>query len=146
MQGGNPPKVAVECLNLAISRGEVFGLLGPNGAGKTSAINMLVGLLEPTAGAAYGQAALLLSDRPCSHLTAAVSPCIHVAAIAHPYAVLSGTAIVEGSDIREDMDSVYARMGVCPQHDKLWDVLTAREHLLFYGRLKNLEVRLFASF
>ena len=43
--------MAVECLNLAISRGEVFGLLGPNGAGKTSAINMLVGLLEPTAGA-----------------------------------------------------------------------------------------------
>ena len=53
---------------------------------------------------------------------------------------------MEGSDIREDMDSVYARMGVCPQHDKLWDVLTAREHLLFYGRLKNLKARPFASF
>ena len=40
------------------------------------------------------------------------------------------------------MDSVYARMGVCPQHDQLWDQLTAREHLLFYGRLKNLQVQL----
>ena len=50
LQGGNPPKVAVECLSLAINRGEVFGLLGPNGAGKTSAINMMVGFLEPTAG------------------------------------------------------------------------------------------------
>ena len=54
--------------------------------------------------------------------------------------LLLGTAIVEGIDIREDMDSVYARMGVCPQHDQLWDQLTAREHLLFYGRLKNLKV------
>ncbi|XP_062026161.1 ABC transporter A family member 7-like [Rosa rugosa] len=30
-------------------------------------------------------------------------------------------------------------MGVCPQHDLLWESLTGREHLLFYGRLKNLK-------
>lgn len=30
-------------------------------------------------------------------------------------------------------------MGVCPQHDLLWDTLTGREHLLFYGRLKGLK-------
>jgi len=30
--------------------GEVFGFLGPNGAGKTTSINMICGLLEPTAG------------------------------------------------------------------------------------------------
>lgn len=29
-------------------------------------------------------------------------------------------------------------MGSCPQHDLLWPLLTAREHLLFYGRLKGL--------
>ena len=38
-------------LDLGIRRGEVFGLLGPNGAGKTSAIHMMIGFLEPTAGA-----------------------------------------------------------------------------------------------
>lgn len=27
---------------------------------------------------------------------------------------------------------------VCPQHDLLWEQLTGREHLLFYGRLKGL--------
>ena len=53
MQGGNPPKVAVHSLSLGIDRGEVFGLLGPNGAGKTSAINMMIGFLEPTAGAYF---------------------------------------------------------------------------------------------
>jgi ABC-type Na+ transport system ATPase subunit NatA len=30
-------------------------------------------------------------------------------------------------------------MGLCPQHDLLWETLTSREHLTFYGRLKGLE-------
>jgi ABC-type multidrug transport system ATPase subunit len=29
-------------------------------------------------------------------------------------------------------------MGVCPQHDILWETLSPREHLTFYGYLKNL--------
>ncbi|XP_058110844.1 ABC transporter A family member 7 [Magnolia sinica] len=51
----------------------------------------------------------------------------------------SGTAFVQGLDIRTDMDKIYTNMGVCPQHDLLWETLTGREHLLFYGRLKNLK-------
>ena len=50
----------------------------------------------------------------------------------------SGTATVEGLDVRTDMNRIYTLMGVCPQHDILWDTLTPREHLSFYGRLKNL--------
>lgn len=98
-QDGNPAKQAVRSLTMAVDKGECFGLLGPNGAGKTSAINMLVGLMEPS----------------------------------------TGTATVEGLDIRSDMADIYAMMGVCPQHDLLWETLTGREHLLFYGRLKNLK-------
>jgi ABC-2 type transport system ATP-binding protein len=41
---------AVRGLNLEIHAGECFGLLGPNGAGKTTTIEILEGLLEPTAG------------------------------------------------------------------------------------------------
>lgn len=51
----------------------------------------------------------------------------------------SGTATVEGLDVRTDMNRIYTLMGVCPQHDILWDTLTPREHLNFYGRLKNLD-------
>ena len=43
--------LAVDHLDLEVSRGEVFGLLGPNGAGKTTTILMLLGLTEPTEGA-----------------------------------------------------------------------------------------------
>jgi ABC-2 type transport system ATP-binding protein len=43
-------KVALEELSFTIMPGEIVGLLGPNGAGKTTTINMILGVLEPTAG------------------------------------------------------------------------------------------------
>ena len=46
----SPPVVAVDSLDLRIERGECFGLLGPNGSGKTTTVEMLEGLLPPTAG------------------------------------------------------------------------------------------------
>jgi ABC-2 type transport system ATP-binding protein len=42
--------VAVNDLSLKVHEGEVFGFLGPNGAGKTTSINMMCGLLKPSAG------------------------------------------------------------------------------------------------
>jgi ABC-2 type transport system ATP-binding protein len=46
-----PPDVlAVNGLDLEVRSGECFGLLGPNGAGKTTTIEILEGLLAPTAG------------------------------------------------------------------------------------------------
>jgi ABC-2 type transport system ATP-binding protein len=44
---------AVVDLSLTVPQGEVFGFLGPNGAGKSTTIRMLLGLLHPTAGAAW---------------------------------------------------------------------------------------------
>jgi ABC-2 type transport system ATP-binding protein len=44
---------AVADLSLTVPPGEVFGFLGPNGAGKSTTIRMLLGLLRPTAGAAW---------------------------------------------------------------------------------------------
>jgi ABC-2 type transport system ATP-binding protein len=44
--------VAVERLDLAVRKGEIFGLLGANGSGKTTTIRMLTGLMPPTSGQA----------------------------------------------------------------------------------------------
>ena len=41
---------AVDGLDLEVRAGECFGLLGPNGAGKTTTVEILEGLVEPTAG------------------------------------------------------------------------------------------------
>ncbi len=44
--------VAVDGVNLAVGRGEVFGLIGPDGAGKTTALRLLAAVMLPSAGAA----------------------------------------------------------------------------------------------
>jgi ABC-2 type transport system ATP-binding protein len=49
-RGGGAAVVAVDGLDLEIRRGECFGLLGPNGAGKTTTVEILEGILEPSAG------------------------------------------------------------------------------------------------
>jgi ABC-2 type transport system ATP-binding protein len=46
------PIIAVDHLNLTVSRGEIFGLVGPDGAGKTTTLRMLCGLMDPTEGSA----------------------------------------------------------------------------------------------
>src|SRR5437763_379393 len=42
---------ALKRVSLDIRRGEIFGLLGPNGAGKTTLINIICGIVTPSAGA-----------------------------------------------------------------------------------------------
>src|SRR6187455_374710 len=41
---------ALEDVNLEIRKGEIFALLGPNGAGKTTLINIICGIVTPSAG------------------------------------------------------------------------------------------------
>ena len=41
---------ALKPIDLDINRGEIFALLGPNGAGKTTLINIICGIVTPTAG------------------------------------------------------------------------------------------------
>ena len=44
-----------------------------------------------------------------------------------------GTAYVNGYDIRTDMEGVRESLGLCPQHDVLFDKLTVLEHLRFFA-------------
>ncbi|MGY5871677.1 MAG: ABC transporter ATP-binding protein [Candidatus Thorarchaeota archaeon] len=87
--------IALNEVDLQITRGEVFGLLGTNGAGKTTLIRVLVGLLTPTEGKAY----------------------------------------VLGKEVTEDIDFIRQRVGLLPQEAGIYDRLTARENLIYYGGL-----------
>jgi ABC-2 type transport system ATP-binding protein len=42
--------IALKNIELTIDRGEIFALLGPNGAGKTTLINIVCGIVTPSAG------------------------------------------------------------------------------------------------
>ena len=45
--------LAVDAISFTVQRGEVVGYLGPNGSGKSTTVNMIVGLLEPSAGSIF---------------------------------------------------------------------------------------------
>ncbi|XP_061703260.1 phospholipid-transporting ATPase ABCA3 isoform X2 [Syngnathoides biaculeatus] len=49
----------------------------------------------------------------------------------------SGRAYINGYDICQDMALIRRSLGLCPQHDVLFDNLTVTEHLLFYAQLKG---------
>jgi ABC-2 type transport system ATP-binding protein len=50
--------LAVDSLNLSVSKGTILGFVGANGAGKTTTIRMLLGLAKPT----HGKAIVLGDD------------------------------------------------------------------------------------
>lgn len=78
---------AVNNLNLAVSRGQVFGMLGPNGSGKTTTLGMLMGVINPTSGD-YSW----MGERPSHHIRKKIG-----AVLEHPifYPYLSGQKNLE---------------------------------------------------
>ena len=49
----------------------------------------------------------------------------------------SGQALINGLDVTQHIDEVRQSLGVCPQHDLLFDDLTVVEHIKMYGELKG---------
>ena len=54
---------AVDGISFEVGRNEIVGLLGPNGAGKTTTINMILGVLEPSAGSIRIEGIDIATDR-----------------------------------------------------------------------------------
>ena|SRR3712207_4767575 len=70
--------VAVDGISFDVARNEIVGLLGPNGAGKTTTISMVLGVLEPTAGAIRIDGVDLAGNRSralgCTNFAAVYAP------------------------------------------------------------------------
>jgi len=56
--------IAVNCLDMNVKSGEIYGLIGPNGAGKTTIFNLLTGVYEPTSGEIYFENKRIDGKRP----------------------------------------------------------------------------------
>ncbi|CAG8468063.1 989_t:CDS:2, partial [Scutellospora calospora] len=50
----------------------------------------------------------------------------------------NGDALLYGYSVRNDMNKIRKIMGVCPQHDILFNDLTAKEHIELYAGIKNI--------
>jgi ABC-type multidrug transport system ATPase subunit len=105
---GGGDKVAVRTLSFGLKQGECFGLLGPNGAGKTTTVKMMLRELVQTCGEIHTPFA--------------------------PYDAMHGVC----TGVPASRGSMYrgSRLGVCPQHDALWDQLNADEHMSLYLRIR----------
>lgn len=55
---------AVNCVDMEVMEGEVFGIIGPNGAGKSTFFNIISGLYKPTSGEAWFDGMELKNKRP----------------------------------------------------------------------------------
>ncbi len=80
---------------------------------ETTVLSILCGLLRPDRGEAYVAGIDILngigSDWRAAHMS---------------------------SDRCPDLQNAYGSMGVCPQFDVLWDLMTGEEHLRLYGMIK----------
>jgi len=50
----------------------------------------------------------------------------------------SGVALVSGYDVHTELNSVYERLGNCPQFECVWKDQSVQRHLEFYARLKGI--------
>ena len=52
------------------------------------------------------------------------------------YSPTSGSAYINGHDIATSMDKVRTSLGLCPQHNMLFEDLNVLEHLIFFGMVR----------
>ncbi|WP_101448322.1 ABC transporter ATP-binding protein [Aquimarina sp. MAR_2010_214] len=92
---------AVNAITFDVEKGEVFGFLGANGAGKTTAMKMLIGISNPT----------------------------------------SGAASVAGFDVFTHAEDIKKNIGYMSQKFALYDDLTVKENIIFFGGIYGLSRR-----
>ena len=52
------------------------------------------------------------------------------------YPPSGGAAYINGLNVQTDMEAIRDSLGLCPQHNILFDRLTVKEHLEFFCALK----------
>jgi drug efflux transport system ATP-binding protein len=95
---------AVDGIDLAIQRGELFGLVGPDGAGKTTVLRMLAGILTPTGGDAR------VGGRSVAREPEAIKP--HIAYMSQRFGLYGDLTVLENLHFYADLFEVpRARRG-----------------------------------
>jgi len=146
---------AVDKLSIDMYEGDITALLGHNGAGKTTTMFMLTGECRTASNCVISWNC---SDRirnqnmhcPCTAIyviyfmwtTSArymlfmwCSFTSYFCVWAGFYPPSGGTAHINGLNLRRDMVKIRKSLGLCPQHNVLFDTLTVHEHLTFFAKV-----------
>jgi ABC-2 type transport system ATP-binding protein len=116
-------RVALDGLDLRLTRGEIFGLLGPNGAGKSTTLNLFMGFLQPSSGTAR------IAGIDCAHDPRAVMRLVgHLPEEPALFENLTGRELVafvlamRGEDLParwSEVDECVLRLGFATELDQL---------------------------
>jgi ABC-2 type transport system ATP-binding protein len=120
---------AVDGISFRVAPGEIVGLLGPNGAGKTTTIDMILGVLSPTAGTIRIDGLDVVRRR---------SEALQRTNFAAAYAPLPGNLTVSQNlrvfgllygvrDVRARVEALLAELDLVPFRDTKTGVLSSGE-------------------
>jgi ABC-2 type transport system ATP-binding protein len=115
-------RTALNGINLAVDRGELFGLLGPNGAGKTTLISILSTLLKPSSGQVkIGSLDVLRHGKEIKHLIGTVPqeialyPTLSARENLSFYGRMYG---IRGSRLKKRIDELLETVGLTDRKDE----------------------------
>ncbi|KAG1669733.1 ATP-binding cassette sub-family A member 1 [Nymphon striatum] len=124
-EGKKSQKIAVKNLSLDLYQNQITTLLGQNGAGKTTTMYVYCD--------AFSQIQAYLTE-----LRLYSSCFLSSNVLTGQQLPTGGQAFISGFNVISEFSKAQRRIGYCPQYNILFDNLTIREHLEFYGRLKGL--------
>ena len=152
---------AVKGVSFDIKEGEIFSLLGPNGAGKTTTISMLSTLYTPTSGdARIGGHSITENPMAVKQVIGVVPQeiALYEDLTARENLVFWGQMYgLSGKSLSSRVEEVLGQIaperlysitknpmavkqviGVVPQEIALYEDLTARDNLIFWGQMYGL--------
>jgi len=141
--------VAVDDVNLQVTRGNIHALIGPNGAGKTTCFNLLTKFLEPTSGKIIFAGQEITREKPAQIARRGIIRSFQISAVFPQLTVLENVRV--GLQRATGQSFHFWRSDKCLNslNDAALDILAqvdladyANEHTanLPYGRKRALEI------
>src|SRR5436189_6109316 len=143
--------VATNDVTLAVEKGARHALIGPNGAGKTTIINMLTGVLRPTAGSILLEGSDITGMEPHKRVQIGIARTFQINQLFADLTPLEtiGLAVSERMELGRQWWRLVGSKGIVIEESvdilerfRLADVMDERTGKLPYGKQRLLEIAL----
>ena len=143
--------LASQDVNLAVERGARHALIGPNGAGKTTVINLLSGVLRPTAGRIVLEGRDITGLAPHERVRLGMARTFQINQLFLDLTPLESIGLVVSERLGSGADwwrlvgtksSVTGEIVEIAERFRLGDVIHERTAILPYGKQRLLEIAL----